>query len=271
MSDAYAYDHSWSEERVRLAGLEVALDAGTREHLVRLGVGPGVRCLEIGAGGGSVALWLAERVAPYGKVLATDLDMGYLEPEADSHPTLEVLRHDITTEDLPTGFDLVHARWLVEWLPDKRRALRRMVAALRPGGALLDEEPDFVTIYEAAEPPALRHVVRQAMLYLESTCPIDCQYGRRLLDDLTAVGLIETGAEGRCPVVRGGSPPAADFLRLTLEKLKPALFAARSVTEAEFTEAVTALESVAATVVMPMTVAAWGRRPQATRSFGRSD
>jgi trans-aconitate methyltransferase len=71
------------------------------------------------------------------------------------------------TEDLPTGFDLVHARWLVEWLPNKRQALTRMVAALRPGGVLLVEEPDFVTIFGAAEPPALRHVVVCGMRHLE--------------------------------------------------------------------------------------------------------
>ena len=166
-----------------------------------------------------------ENVAPDGKVIATDLETDFLQAEAAAYPTLEVLQHDITAEELPTGFDLVHARWLTEWLPDKRRALRRMVAALRPGGVLLDEEPDFVTVYETAEPPALRRVVRVAMRHLEATCPVDCEYGRRLLDDVTAVGLVETAAEGRCPVVRGGSPAAAHFLRLTLEKLKPALVA----------------------------------------------
>ena len=50
-----AYDHGWAEERIRLAGLETALDPGTRFHMTRLSVGPGNRCLEIGAGGGSVA------------------------------------------------------------------------------------------------------------------------------------------------------------------------------------------------------------------------
>jgi hypothetical protein len=55
MTQGYAYDHAWAMERVRLAGLEVALDPGTREHLTRLGAGPGKRCLEVGAGGGSVA------------------------------------------------------------------------------------------------------------------------------------------------------------------------------------------------------------------------
>ena len=261
MSGGYAYDHAWTEERLRLGGLESALDDGTRAHLQRLGVAPGSRCIEIGAGGGAVAVWLADTVAPHGKVIATDLETDFLQAQAAAYPTLEILRHDISSEDLPTGFDLVHARWLTEWLPDKRQALRRMVAALRPGGVLLDEEPDFVTVYEAAEPAALRRVMRQAMRHLESTCPVDCQYGRRLLDDLISVGLVDAAAEGRCPIVRGGSPPAAHFLRLTLDKLKPALFADQTITVADYDDAVAALEDPARTVIMPMTVAAWGQRP----------
>ncbi|HKE11202.1 MAG TPA: methyltransferase [Myxococcota bacterium] len=260
MTQGYTYDHAWTEERIRLAGLEAALDPGTREHLARLGAGPGQRCLEVGAGGGAVAFWLAKRVAPGGTVVATDLETDFLEAEAARHSGLEVLRHDITAEDLPTGFDLVHARWLVEWLPDKRLALRRMMAALRPGGVLIVEEPDFVTIFGAGEPPALRHVVTAGMRYLEATCPVETEYGRRLLDDLSAVGLVDVEAEGRCPLVRGGSPPAAHFLRLTLEKLRASLLAKEAVTEVEFAEAVAALENPAVTVVMPMTVAAWGWR-----------
>ncbi len=62
--------------------------------------------LQIGAGGGAVAFWLAERVAPGGVVVATDVETDFLAAEAARYPNLEVLRHDITTEDLPTGFDL---------------------------------------------------------------------------------------------------------------------------------------------------------------------
>ena len=141
MSQGYAYDHAWAMERVRLAGLEAALDPGTRQHLMRLGAGPGKRCLEVGGGGGSVACWLAGQVAPGGTVVATDLDIGFLTSKAAGHPGLEVLRHDITAEELPAGFDLVHARWLVEWLPDKRLALRRMVSALRPGACCSSRNP----------------------------------------------------------------------------------------------------------------------------------
>jgi SAM-dependent methyltransferase len=260
MTQDYVYDHAWTQERLRLAGLEAALDPGTHEHLARLGAGPGSRCLEIGAGGGAVAFWLAERVAPGGVVVATDLETDFLKKGAARHPGLEILKHDITAEDLPTGFDIVHARWLVEWLPNKRQALTRMVAALRPGGVLIVEEPDFVTTFGTAEPPALRHVMICGMRHLEASCPVEVEYGRRVLDDLTAVGLVNVEAEGRCPVVRGGSPPAAHFLRLTLEKLRVALLDDGTVTEAEFAEAVAALEDPAVTVVMPMTVAGWGWR-----------
>jgi 2-polyprenyl-3-methyl-5-hydroxy-6-metoxy-1,4-benzoquinol methylase len=261
MSQSYAYEHAWAMERARLAGLEAALDPGTREHLIRLGAGPGKRCLEVGAGGGSVARWLAEQVVPGGTVVATDLDIGFLASKAAGHAGLEMLRHDITAEELPAGFDLVHARWVVEWLPDKRLALRRMVSALRPGGVLLIEEPDFVTIYGAGEPPAVRRVFTAAMAYLESTSSVEVEYGRRALSDLAAVGLVDVQAEGRCPIVRGGSPLAADFLRLTIEKLREPVLAGGAVTSREFAEAVKALQDPDITIVPPMTVAAWGRRP----------
>ena len=258
----YTYDHGWDDERIRLRGLEIALDPGTREHLRRLGVGPGARCLEIGAGGGAIACWLAEQVAPDGIVVATDLETDFLEAEASNYSTLQVMRHDLTAEDLPDGFDYVHARYLVEWLPDKALALQRMVAALRPGGVLLDEEPDFVTIFETPESSALRRVMLAGMRYLESTCPVDTQYGRRLLDDLVAAGLDEVHAEARCAIVRGASPPAADFLRLTIEKVRGPLIAGNRVSEAEINEAVALLEDPAVSIMLPLTVAAWGRRPR---------
>jgi hypothetical protein len=103
--------------------------------------------------------------------------------------------------------------------------------------------------------------MREAMRHLQATSPVNCEYGRRLLDDLIAAGLVDTAAEGRCPVVRGGSPAAAHFLRLTLDKLKPALLANDAVPVAEYAEAVDALGDPERTIVMPMTVAAWGRRP----------
>src|ERR1700757_4173460 len=100
----------------------------------------------------------------------------------------------------------------------------------------------------------------RAMGYLASTCAVDVEYGRKALDALTAVGLVTVQAEGRCAVVHGGSPPAAHFLALTLEKLRVGLIDDGAVTETEFVEAISALQDPAVSVVMPLTVAAWGWR-----------
>lgn len=260
MSESYAYEHGWNDERIRLAGLEAALDPGTRQHLLRLGASPGWRCLEIGAGGGSVAFWLAEHVAPGGQVVATDLETDFLEAEAAKRPGLAALLHDITVEDLPTGFDLVHSRWVTEWLVDKRAVLARMMSALKPGGVMIVEDPDFVTVLETAEPPALRRFLAAGVRHLQAISPVDPYYGRSLPGDLIAVGLAEVEAEGRCPVVRGGSPPAAHFLGLTFAKFEGPLIEGGAITKSEFVDAMNALNDPSVSVVMPMTVAAWGRR-----------
>jgi hypothetical protein len=66
----------------RFAGLEAVFDPVTRGHLTRLGLAPGARCLEVGAGNGSIARWMADQVGPAGQVLAVDLDPGGAGPTA---------------------------------------------------------------------------------------------------------------------------------------------------------------------------------------------
>src|SRR5947209_5934735 len=103
-------------EDERLALLEQLFDPASRRRrdLVR----PGWRCLEVGAGRGSMAVWLAEQVGLTGHVVATDVDTRYLE-RLDL-PNLEVVEHNILEdppEDLGLGsFDLVSSRLMLFWL-----------------------------------------------------------------------------------------------------------------------------------------------------------
>ena len=136
---AYAFRNSVTGQRDRLRALEAVLDGGTFRRLAECGLGPGWNCLEVGAGAGSVANWLAERVGLSGWVLATDLDTALLDDLV--HPPIAVQVHDVMTDPLPEArFDLVHARLLLAWLPDPALALRRLVAALKPGGWLVVED-----------------------------------------------------------------------------------------------------------------------------------
>ena len=75
----------------RLGLLEHIFDPLSRRR--RELVQPGWRCLEVGAGRGSMAVWLAERVGASGRVVATDIDVTYLKRL--NLPNLEVYQHNI--------------------------------------------------------------------------------------------------------------------------------------------------------------------------------
>jgi len=96
-------------EDERLDLLEQLFDPGSRRH--RALVQRACRCLEIGAGRGSMATWLAERVGPASQVVATDIDCRYVA-RLDL-PNLQVLQHNIVEDPLdvlgPGSFDLACA------------------------------------------------------------------------------------------------------------------------------------------------------------------
>jgi SAM-dependent methyltransferase len=132
--------------------VETWADANTVGHLTRTGIGPGWHCLEVGAGAGSIARWMAGEVGPSGRVVASDLNPRFLD---DVPPNVEVRRHDITKDDLePDAYDLVHFRLLLMHLPDPGAALDRMIAALKPGGWLIAEEADWGLFRLEAHPDA---------------------------------------------------------------------------------------------------------------------
>jgi len=134
---SYVLDNDRPAARRVLGCLSLMLDEFTIGRLARAGMPVGGRCLELGAGNGSVACWLAERVGARGQVVATDLKTQHVR----HHPGVTVLRHDAAVEALPAGpFDVVHARLLLAHLPSRREVLARMVDVLRPGGLLVVEE-----------------------------------------------------------------------------------------------------------------------------------
>lgn len=142
----YVFDNAAEQSTgQRFEALPRLFDSTTIRHLEALGVGPGWSCLEVGAGGGTIARWLADRVGPEGRVLATDIDPRFLT--GLDEPPIEVLRHDITVDPLPeASFDLAHTRLVLGHLPKRDEALRKLVGALKPEGWLLVEEFDSLSL-----------------------------------------------------------------------------------------------------------------------------
>ena len=264
---SYIMDNAWEGERRRLAGMEARYDTGTFRHLAALSVGDGWRCWDVGAGGGTVAVWLCERVAPSGSVLATDLDPRFVQ--ALDYPNLEVRRHDVVHDPLPEGgFDLIHTRLLLMHLSERDAIVERLASALRPGGWLLLEE--WVEAASVLNDPEVQKTLlalsarpRAAIARYMETRQMSQQYGqygRLLYGRLRAAGLVDLGAEGRTPLEVGG-PHFVDTTILANPDVRTAVVAAGEVTDEEIEALQAFRRSSAFFGFAPVMIAAWGRRP----------
>ena len=230
----YVLDNAAAQAQARFAALPRLYDPGTVRHLSELGVGPGWRCLEVGGGGGTIAAWLSERVGPSGSVLATDLDTRFLDRLRFAN--LEVRRHDIASEAVPDGpFDLVHLRLVLMHLKDRDRVLERLTSVLRPGGWLLAEEFDTLSMppdpaINPAESALKTDVIMREVMTARG---VDLRYGRFLFARLRASGLVDVDAEARVPLWKGGGAGGA-LLRANFEQLRDAILATGRISPEEF-------------------------------------
>lgn len=243
-------------EQSRLKLLQEFHDPLTVRQLDAIGVGEGWRCLDAGAGGGSVTEMLAGRVGPKGSVLATDVDTGLLERLASDR--VEVRRHDLLRDPLPQeAFDLVYARLLLMHLPSRVLALRRLLAAVRPGGWVAAADPDFTTVELT---PSDRVWQRTWSVFLDALVAggWDPGYGSRLCGDLRAVGLAGVHGEYVASCGPGGSL-ILRLLSLTVERLRGRMLALGA-GDGEIDAARRMLEDPGNTVSSQMTCVAHGRR-----------
>jgi len=262
MSERQAYqvdDAGADAEARRLAYLAEVFDPATNLVFDRIGVGPGWHCLDAGAGGGSVARRLTERVASDGHVLATDIDIRPLEASAGER--LEVRAHDIVRDPLPeAAFDLVHARGLMQHLDRRDEALANIVRATKPGGWVIVEDADWVTFDAQPVPePFLGLHQRMQAAYVE-TSGFDRHLGGRLVPWLRAAGLDAVEADGHAFAMHGGQP-SMEWYVLGIERAAP-LLAEMGIVEADTIGAALAqVRDPDFCVLSPLAVAAWGRRP----------
>jgi SAM-dependent methyltransferase len=259
-SDAYLLDNRERQAGSRFDALSALFDAVTRRHVAALGIAPGWRCWEIGAGGPQVPAWLAEQAGPAGSVLATDIDTSWFEDAAG----IEVRRHDVAQDDPPEGgFDLVHARLVLVHVPERDEALRRMAAALRPGGHLLVEDFD-IDLQPLASPyaPGPEHEraerIRRGFLDLLAGRGVDRAYARRLPAALRALGLQDVRADAFFPVA---DPAGAALDAANVRQVRAGLVAQGHATDAEIDAHLETLVAGRLDICVPPLVSAWGRRP----------
>lgn len=250
-------DHD--EEFARLQKLEENRDPTTRRYLESLGIRKGWHCLEVGPGAGSIARWMAGRVGRSGKVVAADINPRFLQDVRI--PNLEVRQIDITADPIEERkYDLVHSRLVLMHIPDPMRALRRMVRALRPGGWLLVEDGDLLSVEvvtkDHPDAETFLYVMNAIRRHLEATHTFDTSFGRRLPDMFEAAGLTEIDNEVTLRVARGGD----ERFRGPFDRYRKAILATGEVTRKQWEIRNRCLDDPDFRWIGLSFVATWGRR-----------
>ena len=205
---SYPLINSNEREAARLEHLQSVGDPVTVRWLERLGVAAGWRCLELGAGAGSIARWLSEVVGATGMVTAVDQDVTQLRT-LETRTNVTVVEGDLCTLEFPRRtFDLVHSRAVLMHLACPDRVVAEAVEALAPGGQVFFEETGGAPALAVADPPEPYALVMAPMARRWT-------WAAGLAELLQSLGLEEVSDQVRQDPLVGATPLAA-FWRHTL-------------------------------------------------------
>ena len=194
-SDEFHYLHGTQPvEQQRLSQLNDLLNTAS---LRELGLAGDERVLDVGCGLAQLTRGMGRSVRPGGHVIgvegdATQIAEAERQARADGEEGLVELREgdvfDLPLADDEWGtFDVVHARFLLEHVPDPLAVVRAMVRAARPGGRIVLEDDDHELLRLWPEPLGF-YQVWQAYIRAFESLGTDPSVGLHLVSLLHEAG-----------------------------------------------------------------------------------
>ncbi|MFF7364794.1 methyltransferase domain-containing protein [Streptomyces sp. NPDC008125] len=242
-------------ERIDFGAL--AYDDITLARLRALGAGPGWRCLDVGAGTGTVSRRLLGE-AGVESVLAVDRDVRFLGERPV--PGLDLVEADITARGFVSGtYDLVHARFVLMHLAEHENLITALTELVAPGGVLVLS--DAVDLTSDRTPGTPYTTAMRAMWQgLRDSIGTDVSWVPSYPHLLRGAGLEPVAAEIHVPPLRPGSP-ISRFWADTWERSRPAMLATGLVDDAAVDAAVRYLVSDECAALSAGMLTAWGWKP----------
>jgi len=191
MVKAPAIDYIMDDPR-EAARLKAKVDpqAWVRQYLAHR-VAPGMEVLSVGCGPG-VILGAVCDLHPSVRGTGLDLSQERLKEAAQNNrdnPKVRFVQGDAQALQFPANsFDLVYCRMLLQYLPDKKRAVQEMARVCRPGGTVLLQDLDGQLLWHYPEDATLQRELEKVMTGLQAT-GFDPFVGRKLFWLASQAGL----------------------------------------------------------------------------------
>jgi SAM-dependent methyltransferase len=254
-----------ADERARLMAQAALLEDEARALLDRVDIPVGGDVIDIGCGPIGILPLLSDRVGPHGQVTGFDRHGDMLDHAARTCARLGNVRFalgDATdTGFTPGTFDVAHIRLLLVNVSDPIAVVREAARIVRPGGAVVVQEVDWLSWQCEPGLPAWA-ALRDILRGLWHSRGLDPEIGRRLPTLLRAAGLCEVQATAHAGIDGAGHP----YRRLILtfaDRFRDRILAAGLATADELDALQAAVDRHLAdpgtVVVRAMTVQAWGR------------
>ena len=209
----------------------------------RVGLASGMRCVDLGCGGGEVTFEIARLVGPGGLAVGIDMDNVKLELARQTSAARDISNVNFKPLNVnewsdPGAYDIVYCRFLLQHLARPMELLRRMWDAVRPGGTIVVEDADFDGW--CCDPPNAGFE-----FFLRTYSEViarrggDHAVGRRLLRYFRAAGIPEPAIHVAQPIYLRG--PEKTLALSTLDATTEAILSEGIASEAELRDALVSL------------------------------
>ena len=233
MPDHHYIISGGQEGKSRLNVLADALYPYTHSLLLQHAVSKGVSFLDMGCGGGNVALMVAEMVGAQGRVAGVDFDESIVDlarKDAATYPNVFFETASVYDIKYSGQFDVAYARFLLSHLAEPEKALAKMVDSVRVGGKVIVEDVQFSGhfCYPTYEP-----FDRYVQYYIAAAegRGVNAEIGPSLEGLFKSTGLSDVGFDVIQPAYDKG--PGKWMAYLTLDRIKNSLVENNLATEIE--------------------------------------